>query len=123
MRLKATNHKHKTKDEISLSYLEHQYEQQQGRQGGVELTLPGQGVEVCESVPWVLQDTRPLLLGHDAAAQVKPTYRRCQRQLTDAKESPRRQQVPVAFPEETQDPPHQEVQHQGEEDNLENMEP
>lgn len=100
-------------------YLEHQYEQQQSRHDCVHLTLPGQGVEVCESVPRVLQVRRPLLRGHGAAAQVQPAHRYCQSQFADAQQSPGGQQVHVAFSEEPQDPPHQEIHHQSQEDNLE----
>lgn len=78
----------------------------------------GEGVEVCEGVKWVLQVWCPLLRGHGAAAQVQATHRRRQSQFTDAQESPGRQQVCIAFSEEAQDPPHQKIQDQGEENNL-----
>lgn len=103
-----------------FSYLEHQNEQQPCRHDCVHLALPGQGVEICEGVPRVLHVQRPLILGHGAAAQVQPAHKCCQRQFTDAQESPGWQQVPVALSEEAQDPPHQEVQHQDEENDLEN---
>lgn len=40
---------------LFLSYLEYQYEQQQGRHDCVHLSLSGQGVEICEGIPRVLQ--------------------------------------------------------------------
>lgn len=40
---------------LFLSYLEYQYEQQRGRHDGVHLSLFGQGVEICECIPRVLQ--------------------------------------------------------------------
>lgn len=105
------------------SYLQHQYEQQQGTHDCVYLTLSGQGVEVCEAVPRVLHVCCPLLSGHGTTTQVEPAHRRCQGQFADAKESPGRQQVHVAFSEEAHDPPHQEIQYQSKEDNLQNTKP
>jgi len=67
----------------------------------------------------VLQVRRPLLRGHGAAAQVQPAHGHRQNQFADAQESPGGKQVHVAFSEEAQDPPRQEVQHQAEEDDLE----
>lgn len=55
---------------LSLSHLEHQYEQQQGRRDCVHLGLSGHGVKVSEGVPRVLQVQGPLLLGAGAAAQM-----------------------------------------------------
>lgn len=99
-------------------YLEHQYEQQQRAHHDVYLTLSGQRVEVGEGVPRMLQERRPLLLGHGAAAQVEPANRRCQSQFTDAQKSPGWQQVGVTRSEEAHDATHQEVQHQSQEDQL-----
>lgn len=62
---------------LFLSYLEYQYEQQQGRHDGVHLSLSGQGVEICEGIPRVLQVWCPLLFSYYAAAQVYSEYRRC----------------------------------------------
>ena len=104
---------------LPLSYLEHQYQQQQRRHDCVHLTLLGQRVEICEGVPRLLHIQRPLLLGHGAAAQVQPAHRSCQSQFTETQDSPGGQQVAVALSEEAQDPPHQEVQHQGKENDLE----
>lgn len=105
-----------------LSHLEHQDEEQQRRHDRVLLALLGQGVEVCEVVSRVLQEHLPLTFGCDGAAQLKPAHRRRQAQLADSHDSPHRQQVPEAPSDKTQDPSHQEVQHQSEEDDLQNGE-
>lgn len=75
-------------------------------------------MEVREAVLRVPQVPCPLLRGHGAAAQVEPAHGCRQGQFADAQESPGWKQVGVAFSEEAQDPPNQEVQQQSEEDNL-----
>lgn len=107
---------------MPLSYLEHQDEEEQRRHDRVPLALLGQRVEVREVVSRALQEQLPLTPGGDGVAQVQPAHRRRQAQLADSHDPPRHQQVPEAPSDKTQDPSHQEIQHQAEEDDLQNRE-
>lgn len=101
-------------------YLEHQHEQQQCAGHDVHLTLPGQWLEVSEGVTRMLQELRPPQRGRGAATQVEPADGRRQRQFADAQEPPDGQQVGVALSEESHDAPHQEVEHQSQQEELRN---
>lgn len=75
-------------------------------------------MEVREVIAWMLQVERPQLRGRGAAAQVEPTHGRRQSQFADGQSPPGGQQVGPTASQEARDAWHQEVENQGQEDDL-----
>lgn len=67
----------------------------------------------------MLQVQRPQLCGRSAAAQVQAAHGRRQSQFADAQSSPGRQQEGITLPQQAREAWHQEIENQGEEDDLE----